>query len=149
MSCALDDVVRGDVLNLCRTHLELGLTMSSHHVSRGSHISERVAGMYLAALSSLADRERFRTARASLSKARLSAEPLPNPRRASDAAHPEAKFEPVDPPSGCRFRTRCQYAQPVFRNRPRLSRARADHCVACLFFADVEFLAGASNNHFS
>jgi oligopeptide/dipeptide ABC transporter ATP-binding protein len=141
---ALDMSIRGDVLNLfAELQRDLGLTyvFITHDLSVVSHISERIAVMYLGRFVELGP-----TADISerplhpYTQALLSAEPLPLPSTMRSDHRIILQGEipsPIDPPSGCRFRTRCQYAQVVCAERtPDWRELATDHWVAC-HFADV------------
>jgi oligopeptide/dipeptide ABC transporter ATP-binding protein len=138
---ALDMSLRGDVLNLfAELQRDLGLTyvFITHDLSVVSHISDRIAVMYLGRFVELGPTEDVsERALHPYTQALLSAEPLPLPstmrgdhRIILQGEIPSA----IDPPSGCRFRTRCQYAQPVCAERtPGWRELAPDHWVACHF----------------
>ena len=138
---ALDMSIRGDVLNLfAELQRDLGLTyvFITHDLSVVSHISERIAVMYLGRFVELGP-----TGNVSerplhpYTQALLSAEPLPLPSAMRSDHRIILQGEipsPIDPPSGCRFRTRCQYAHPVCADRtPDWRELAPDHWVACHF----------------
>jgi peptide/nickel transport system ATP-binding protein/oligopeptide transport system ATP-binding protein len=138
---ALDMSLRGDVLNLfAELQRDLGLTyvFITHDLSVVSHISDRIAVMYLGRFVELGPTEDVSERPLHpYTQALLSAEPLPLPstmrgdrRIILQGEIPSA----IDPPSGCRFRTRCQYAQPVCAERtPAWRELAPDHWVACHF----------------
>jgi peptide/nickel transport system ATP-binding protein len=138
---ALDMSIRGDVLNLfAELQRDLGLTyvFITHDLSVVSHISSRIAVMYLGRFVELGPTEDVSERPLHpYTQALLSAEPLPLPSTMrSDRRiilHGEIP-NPIDPPSGCRFRTRCQYAQPVCaEQKPGWRQLMPDHWVACHF----------------
>ena len=138
---ALDMSIRGDVLNLfAELQRDLGLTyvFITHDLAVVSHISERIAVMYLGRFVELGPTEKVSERPLHpYTKALLSAEPRPLPSTLRDDHRIVLQGEipsPVDPPSGCRFRTRCQYAQAVCAARtPDWRELMPDHWVACHF----------------
>lgn len=138
---ALDMSIRGDVLNLfADLQRELGLTyvFITHDLAVVSHISERVAVMYLGRFvelgptASVSDRPRH-----PYTQALLSAEPrpLPSSMRTGERIVLEGEIpSPIDPPSGCRFRTRCRYTQDMCAEKaPDWRELAPGHWVACHF----------------
>jgi peptide/nickel transport system ATP-binding protein/oligopeptide transport system ATP-binding protein len=136
---ALDVSIRGEILNLFdRLQREFGLTyvFITHDLSVVSHISDRIAVMYLGCLMELGPAEVV--AEEPLhpyTQALLSADPVPLPahlRRSTRILLEGEIPSPVDPPSGCPFRTRCGHAQPACaQQRPRWREIRPAHWVAC------------------
>lgn len=136
---ALDVSIRGDVLNLfADLQREFGLTyvFITHDISVVSHISDRIAVMYLGALMELGPAEAVTTEPLHpYTRALLAAEPraLPSDRR--EARRDVLKGEipsPIDPPSGCVFRTRCPQATPLCaEQRPAWRALQPGHWVAC------------------
>ncbi|WP_127108272.1 ABC transporter ATP-binding protein [Pararhodobacter zhoushanensis] len=125
---ALDVSVQAQILNLLQEiRQEFGLTMLfiSHDLSVVRHVSDRVAVMYLGALCELADTDAIYARPAHpYTRALISAVPQPNPDIAPAPLQmvPGELPSPMNPPSGCRFRTRCPSASekcaakvPVFR----------------------------------
>jgi peptide/nickel transport system ATP-binding protein/oligopeptide transport system ATP-binding protein len=133
---------RSQVLNLLvelKRDLRLTYVFVSHNLAAVSYVSDRIAVMYLGKLVELTSTERL--CRAPLhpcTQALLSAVPEPVPGRRRQAVILRGDIpNPIQPPSGCRFRTRCPLAQPICADKepqlvPRLIGV-ANHLVACHF----------------
>jgi peptide/nickel transport system ATP-binding protein/oligopeptide transport system ATP-binding protein len=138
---ALDVSIRGDVLNLfAELQRELGLTyvFITHDLSVVSHISDRIAVMYLGKFMELGPAEALSERPLHpYTEALLSAEPVPLPAALREERRIILEGEipsPVAPPSGCRFRTRCRYAQAICkREEPAWREVEPDHFAACHF----------------
>lgn len=138
---ALDVSIRGDILNLfADLQRELGLTyvFITHDLSVVSHISDRIAVMYLGRLLELGPTDELSDRPLHpYTQALLSAEPVPLPAALRTARRIVLEGEipsPVDPPSGCRFRTRCPHARPRCSDeQPAWRELRPAHWVACHF----------------
>ncbi|MDS0294076.1 ABC transporter ATP-binding protein [Halogeometricum luteum] len=109
---ALDASIQAQVLNTMRDlQEEFGLTylFISHDLSVIRHISDRVAVMYLGQLVELAETEElFENPQHPYTEALLQSIPVPDPRAGGQRGVLEGDVpSPIDPPSGCRFRTRC------------------------------------------
>jgi len=138
---ALDVSIQADILNLfARLQREFGLTyvFITHDLGVVSHISDRIAVMYLGKFMELADTEAL--AQQPLhpyTQALLSAEPSPLPAHMRQGERIVLHGEipsPIAPPSGCRFRTRCQYAQPECAvQEPEWRQVLPGRWVACHF----------------
>jgi oligopeptide/dipeptide ABC transporter ATP-binding protein len=136
---ALDVSIRGDVLNLfADLQRQYGLTyvFITHDISVVSHISDRIAVTYLGRMMELGPTEAvIDRPLHPYTCALLSAEPMPLPSglRASRRIILEGEIpNPVSPPSGCRFHTRCPSAQAQCRDvEPYWRELAQDHFVAC------------------
>ncbi len=143
---ALDVSIRAGVVNLLqRLKAELGLAylFVGHDLSLVRHVADRVAVMYLGRIVEIGAVERvFGDAAHPYTRALLSAVPLPDPRRERGRRRIVLEGElpsPLDPPSGCRFRTRCPLfvaIEPERRQRcvdedPMGRPQGEDHLAAC------------------
>jgi len=136
---ALDVSIQAQVINLLQDlQEEFGLTylFVSHDLSVVEHISDRVAVMYLGKLVEMADSNSiYKTPLHPYTQALLSAAPVPNPRQKSNrTVLPGDVPSPINPPSGCRFHTRCLYAKDICsKESPHLKEVRENHFAACFF----------------
>ncbi len=137
---ALDVSIQAQVVNLLDDlQDELGLTyvIIAHDLSVIRHVSDRIAVMYLGKIVELADRkDLYSTPMHPYTKALLSAVPVPDPKRRGTKSERILLRgdvpSPIDPPSGCRFHTRCWKATAVCTTKePPLIPLASGHQVAC------------------
>lgn len=134
---ALDVSIQAQVINLMQDlQQEFGLTylFIAHDLSVVKHISDRVAVMYLGKIVELAEKdELYRKPQHPYTQALLSAIPLPNPALKRERIILEGDVpSPVNPPHGCHFHTRCQYAVERCRAEgPLFKDYGGEHFVAC------------------
>lgn len=138
---ALDVSIRAQILNMLeemQKSLKLTYLFISHDLAVVRHISTRVGVMYLGKLVELADvNEIFDKPLHPYTRALISAIPEPDPDVTRNKQRVLLKGEipsSINPPSGCKFRTRCQYVQDICKNdEPDLKEISPGHYCACHF----------------
>jgi oligopeptide/dipeptide ABC transporter ATP-binding protein len=138
---ALDVSIQSQIINLLlELQREMGLTylFIAHDLAVVKHISDHIAVMYLGRIVEYADAETlYRGPRHPYTQALISAIPIPDPDARKDQQVLTGDVpSPINPPSGCHFRTRCPYAIERCRNEVPVLRAAPDtqgdgHTAAC------------------
>ena len=139
---ALDVSIQSQILNLLidlQRRFGLSLIFISHDLSVVRHVSHRIMVLYMGRMMEMADREDlYERPRHPYTQALISAVPLPDP----DAERGKARIllqgdipSPINPPSGCVFRTRCPKAAGLCADEvPATETVTAGHRVACHFW---------------
>lgn len=136
---ALDVSIQSQILNLMDDlQREFGLTylFIAHGLNVIRHISERVGVMYLGVMMEIAESDEiYKHPLHPYTEALFSAIPVPNPAVKRERIILQGDVpSPVNPPSGCRFHTRCPIAQEQCKvERPPLKESQPGHWVACHF----------------
>jgi peptide/nickel transport system ATP-binding protein len=134
---ALDVSVKAQIVNLLQDlqrEFGLALLFISHDLAIVEHMTHRVAVMYLGKIVEMAPRQQiFAAPRHPYTRALLSAVPVPEPGAIRNPIILKGDVpSPINPPSGCRFHTRCPYVFDRCRTEePELRSAEAGQWVAC------------------
>jgi oligopeptide transport system ATP-binding protein len=137
---ALDVSIQAQIMNLLeRLQREQNLTylFISHDLRAIRHVSDRVAVMYLGKLVEVADAATiYNDPLMPYTKALISAVPVPDPKVEATRKRIILKGDvpsPINPPSGCRFHTRCPWVIPECKvTEPQLAEIKPNHFAACI-----------------
>jgi len=138
---ALDVSIQAQVINLLmdlQKEMDLTLIFIAHDLSIVKHISTKIMVLYMGNMVELAKSEDiYNHPRHPYTQALISAVPIPDPKieKNKDLILLEGDLpSPINPPSGCVFRTRCKKAQDICsQEKPELKEATSSHEVACHF----------------
>lgn len=136
---ALDVSVQAQVINMLEDlQIDLGLSYMfiAHDLAMVKHISNNIGVMYLGKMVEITTSEElYRSPAHPYTQALLSSIPIPDPNKTSMRKHGTIEGEvpsPINPPSGCRFRTRCKYVKDICRSiEPELKEIAPNHKCAC------------------
>lgn len=136
---ALDVSIQAQVVNMLEDlQQKMGLTylFIAHDLSMVRHISNRIGVMYLGSMAELAaSDELYDHPMHPYTQALLSSIPVPDPQINQNMERIYLQGEiptPLNPPSGCKFRTRCKYAKPLCAEAvPEFKEVAPDHFAAC------------------
>ena len=142
---ALDVSIQAQVVNLLKSlqkEMGLSLVFIAHDLSVVKHISDRVLVMYLGNAVELADKHSlYDTPKHPYTKALLSAVPVPDPKLEREKEIQLLSGDlpsPINPPSGCVFRTRCPSAtEACAQHIPQLENVTESHEAACVRLNDI------------
>ncbi len=135
---ALDISVQAQIINLLldlSTEFALTMVFISHDLSVVQHVSDRVAVMYLGRIMELAEKDRlYNHPKHPYTLALLEAVPKPDPTQRQELKVLSGDIpSPINPPSGCVFRTRCPIAnRDCAAVVPQLEETESGHFVACI-----------------
>jgi oligopeptide transport system ATP-binding protein len=143
---ALDVSIQAQIMNLLdrlRRQRNLTYLFISHDLRAIQHVSDRVAVMYLGKIVELADGKTiYKNPLMPYTKALISAVPVPDPKIEAKRRRIVLQGDvpsPINPPSGCRFHTRCPYAVEVCREiEPQLVQIKPNHFAACIRISPEE-----------
>jgi len=136
---ALDVSIQAQVINLLKKlQKELGLTyiFIAHDLAVVKHISDRIGVMYLGKIVEMCGKkELFDYPLHPYTKALISAIPIPNPEYEKKRVILQGDVpSPINPPSGCRFHTRCPVAKDICsKEEPKFEEKNSGHFAACHF----------------
>jgi len=142
---ALDVSIQAQIINLLvrlQREMHLSMLFISHNLAVVRHVSQRVMVLYLGRVMELAPREElYARPRHPYTRALLESIPLIDPALERERARVTAQGEipsPLHPPTGCVFRTRCQWAEPRCGNKvPSLESVSGNHQVACVRWREI------------
>jgi oligopeptide transport system ATP-binding protein len=143
---ALDVSIQAQILNLLadlKDEFQLTMMFISHDLSVVRHVSDRILVLYLGQIVEIGPRDAiYDDSKHPYTRALLTAVPIADPKKARERSIEGLVGEvpsPINPPSGCRFRTRCPYAIAACAEaRPPLDRIDGDRSVACIRWREID-----------
>ncbi|MBV7339106.1 ATP-binding cassette domain-containing protein [Chloroflexi bacterium TSY] len=142
---ALDVSVQAQIINLLlelQTQMDLSYVFVAHDLSMIKHVSDRIGVMYLGQMVEIGSRAQiFEAPTHPYTYALLASVPIPDPETRGQGFMLEGEIpSPTNPPSACRFSTRCSYAQErCHEEAPELRTIRRGHQVRCHFAGELDF----------
>ncbi|WP_062105477.1 ABC transporter ATP-binding protein [Bacillus niameyensis] len=136
---ALDVSIQAQIINLfseLQQEKDITMLFISHDLSVVEHLCSTIGVLYLGTMMELASRDRlYGNPLHPYTKALLSAVPIPDPTLKRERIIIKGDIpNPANPPKGCKFHTRCPFAQEVCRKQiPEFREVEAGHFVACHF----------------
>ncbi len=142
---ALDVSIQAQIVNLLKdlqNKLQLSLVFIAHDLSVVRHVSDRVLVMYMGRVMEVADRDSiYLKPRHPYTRALIESVPIPDPVRERARARRSLEGDmpsPLNPPSGCVFRTRCPFATPECGEQPpALETLDSGNQVACIHHREI------------
>ena len=136
---ALDVSIQAQILNLLQDlqeEFDLTYFFISHDLRIVEHVSDRVAVMYLGKIVEIASADQIYTdSQHPYTRALLSAAPVPDPTRKAERIVLQGDVpSPINPPSGCSFHPRCQFAKKICSEEEPQLAYDGDHGIACHVF---------------
>ena len=134
---ALDVSIQAQTLNLMQdlqSDFNLAYLFVAHDLSVVQHISDRVAVMYVGKIAEMAEsNELYNNPLHPYTEALMTAVPKPDPKYQSERVIMQGDVaDPSNPPSGCYFHPRCQYAKEIcVKEEPKFRELQPDHFVSC------------------
>ncbi len=149
---ALDVSIQAQIINLLmdlQQEMQLTYLFIAHDLKVVRHISDRIAIMYLGHKVEELPAKKLETARHPYTHALLSAVPVPDPKIRREKILLSGDVpSPLNPPSGCSFRTRCPYAAPLCAEQiPLLQNRETGHQVACHFYEKIPGFSDLEKNN--
>jgi len=149
---ALDVSIQAQILNLLadlKAEFQLTMIFISHDLSVVRHVSDRILVLYLGQVVEIAPRDDlYHDPKHPYTRALLTAIPIADPKKARERSIEGLVGEapsPINPPSGCRFRTRCPYAIDACGvARPPLEDVAEGRQVACIRWREIDELGLAA-----
>jgi peptide/nickel transport system ATP-binding protein len=128
-----------DLMIQLKEEFNLTYLFITHDLATAKYICDRIGIMYLGRLVEIGDlKEIYTSPLHPYTQALLAAVPVPDPHKRRTEPMPEGEIpNPINPPAGCRFHPRCQFAKKICANEePPLRELKPGHQVSCHFAED-------------